>query len=69
MCFTIPKKILRIEHSRAIVEGNIPIDIGHLDCSVGDYVIISSGIAIQKIEQSEAQSMRSLIKQTHDTLS
>jgi hydrogenase maturation factor len=70
MCFTIPKKITHLHGSTASIEGNETIDISGIEnLSVGDYVFVTSGIAIAKLGLSEGASIRSLIKQTHDELS
>jgi hydrogenase maturation factor len=70
MCFTIPKKILTTDGTHATIEGNTVVDVSGVgEHTAGDYVVVTSGIAIQRLMPDEALSMRSLVKQTHDELS
>lgn len=69
MCFTIPRKIIGIQDTKAVVDDGHTVDIGGIpDCTVGDYVFVTSGIAVAKLTPEEGKSMRSLIKETHATL-
>lgn len=69
MCFTIPRKIVTIERTKAVVDDGHTVDIGGLtECNVGDYVFVTSGIAIAKLTPEEGRSMRSLIRRTHAEL-
>ncbi len=69
MCFTIPKKILEMHVTTATIEGNMNVDISGIEkCTIGDYILVTDTIAIQKLSVEEAMSMRTLIKETHDQL-
>ena len=69
MCFTIPQKIVTIEGSKATVDDGHTVDIGGIpDCTVGDYVFVTSGIAVAKLTPDEGRSMRSLIRKVHAEL-
>lgn len=69
MCFTIPKRIVKINGTRATLEGGAQVDISFLDnCKEGDYVTVTNGIAVLKVEKPDAKSIRSLIKKTHEEL-
>lgn len=69
MCFTIPRKIVSLQGTKAVVDDGHTVDIGGIpDCSVGDYVFVTSGIAVAKLTPEEGKSMRSLIKETHETI-
>lgn len=66
MCLAIPLKIKKIIGKRAIVEGE-----GHLhdvylgllkNIKVGDYILASHNMALNKIENSEARKILKLIK-------
>ena len=65
MCFTIPKKILETDGKSAVIEGGSRVDVAHMECVVGDYVIVTSNIAIEKVERDDAEQMRLLIKKTN----
>jgi len=67
MCLSIPAKILSIEGktARASVGGTI-INIGlHMidDIKEGDYVLVHTGFALQKISDDEAQETLKLIRE------
>ena len=70
MCLSIPAKILSIEGqtARASVGGTI-INVGlHMveDIKEGDYVLVHTGFALQKISDEEAQETLKLIKELED---
>ncbi len=70
MCLSIPAKILSIEGktARASVGGTI-INIGlHMidDIKEGDYVLVHTGFALQKISDDEAQETLKLIREMED---
>ena len=70
MCLSIPAKILSIEGktARASVGGTI-INVGlHMveDIKEGDYVLVHTGFALQKISDEEAQETLKLIKEMED---
>ena len=67
MCLSIPAKILSIEGktARASVGGTI-INVGlHMidDIKEGDYVLVHTGFALQKISDDEAQETLKLIRE------
>lgn len=70
MCLSIPAKILSIEGktAKASVGGTI-INVGlHMidDIKAGDYVLVHTGFALQKISDKEAQETIKLIKEMED---
>lgn len=57
MCLAIPAKILKVNGNNAIadfggVERDIRMDL--VDAKTGDYVIVHTGYAIQKMDKNEA---------------
>jgi hydrogenase expression/formation protein HypC len=70
MCLGIPAKVIRIEDHLATVEiGGARKEIGLLlvdDISVGDYVIVHAGYAINKINEKEAEETISLLRRLAD---
>lgn len=67
MCLSIPAKIVSIEGktARASVGGTI-INVGlHMidDIKEGDYVLVHTGFALQKISDEEAQETIRLIRE------
>ncbi len=58
MCLAVPGKIIAIADGVATVDYDVEKRFGKIidgDYAVGDYVIISGGIVIDKIPQDEAQ--------------
>lgn len=64
MCIAIPAKILKINGNEAIadfggVKRGIRTDL--VDAKIGDYVIVHTGYAIQKMDEKDAgESLRYL---------
>jgi hydrogenase expression/formation protein HypC len=70
MCLSIPAKIISVEgeSAKASVGGAI-IKVGlHMvdDVKAGDYVLVHTGFALQKISDKEAQETLKLIKELDD---
>ena len=59
MCLAIPTKILSIRGDNATIElGGMQREVSLMlleDASVGDWVIIHAGFAIQKVDEEEAK--------------
>lgn len=66
MCLGIPGKVLEIEKNTAKVDvGGLSRDISIdlcPDVSVGEYVLIHTGFAIQKVDEKEAQETLDLLR-------
>jgi len=57
MCLAVPGKIVKIKDNIAIIDyidEKREADCSLLDCKVGDYVIVSNKVVIDKIEKKEA---------------
>jgi hydrogenase expression/formation protein HypC len=67
MCLSIPAKILSIEGNtaQASVGGAVIRTSLHLvdDVKVGDYILIHTGFALQKISDEEALEMIRIIRE------
>ena len=67
MCLSVPAEVLEIDGLRAKVSvGGATYYAGlHLveDVQAGDYILIHSGYAIQKIDQQEAEETLALLKE------
>jgi len=67
MCLSIPAKIISIEGDKAQVSvGGTRVEAGLQlvdDVKVGDYVLVHTGFAIQKISEEEAQETLELFKE------
>lgn len=67
MCLSIPAKVIEIEGdiAKASIGGTI-IEAGlHMieDVQVGDYILVHTGFAIQKISEGEAKETLKLIQE------
>ncbi|MDX1285140.1 MAG: HypC/HybG/HupF family hydrogenase formation chaperone [Draconibacterium sp.] len=67
MCLSIPAKILSIDGDKALVslggaEYNAALNLVD-DVKVGDYVLLHSGFAIQKIDEAEANETMRLLNE------
>jgi hydrogenase expression/formation protein HypC len=67
MCLSVPGKIIKIKKNMAVVDvggflREISIDLCP-DVSIGEYVLIHTGFAIQKVDEKEAEeTLNFLIK-------
>jgi len=68
MCLAIPSKVTKIENNMATIDvDGVRREASLLlleDVSVGDYVIVHAGFAIQKIDEDSALESLKLLKET-----
>ena len=58
MCLTIPGKIVSIEGNKALISqaGNMKqVNVSLINAKVGEYVLVSADMAIQKLSKEEAE--------------
>ncbi|MCD6169363.1 MAG: HypC/HybG/HupF family hydrogenase formation chaperone [Candidatus Latescibacteria bacterium] len=67
MCLAIPMKVIKIKGSEGIVElSGVEREVNLQlveDVSVGDYILIHAGFAIQKLDREEAEETLSYLRQ------
>jgi hydrogenase expression/formation protein HypC len=72
MCLGIPGKIIEIKKNIAKVDvGGILRDISIdlcPDVSIGEYVLIHTGFAIQKVDEQEAKETLDLLREMAETI-
>jgi len=72
MCLGIPGKIIEIEKNVAKVDvGGLIRDISIELCpevSVGEYVLIHTGFAIQKVDEKEAEETLEFLKEMAEAM-
>jgi len=64
MCLTIPAKVVSINKSKALVDfagKKEKIDTKLVRVKVGDYVMVSNGFAIKKVNKKEAEEILKII--------
>lgn len=70
MCLAIPGRILEINETIARVDfghGTIRnVDLSLVDASVGDYVLVHTGYAIQVMDESEAEVTMNIWREVLD---
>jgi len=66
MCLSVPGKVVEIQNNMAKVEvGGVLRDVSMAVCPdvvVGDYVLIHTGFAIQKLDEKEALETLDLLR-------
>ena len=66
MCLSVPGKVVEIQNNMAKVEvGGVLRDVSMDVCpdvAVGDYVLIHTGFAIQKLDEKEALETLDLLR-------
>jgi hydrogenase expression/formation protein HypC len=72
MCLGIPAKVIEIDKNVAKVElGGLLREISLDLCpevSVGDYVLIHTGFAIQRLDEEDARETLDLLRQIAETV-
>jgi hydrogenase expression/formation protein HypC len=67
MCLSVPGKVVEIQNNMAKVEvGGVLRDVSMDVCPdvvVGDYVLIHTGFAIQKLDEKEALETLALLRE------
>ena len=71
MCLGVPAKVLETGDGAAVVElGGVRREISVMlvdDVSVGDWVIIHAGFAIEKLSEEEAEQTLALFREIADS--
>ncbi len=72
MCLGIPAKVLKIEKNVAKVDvGGLSRDVSIdlcPDVSVGEYVLIHTGFAIEKVDEKEAEETLDLLRKMAEAI-
>ncbi len=72
MCLAIPGKIVEIQGNMAKVDvGGLSRDISLdlcPDVSVGEYVLVHTGFAIQKVDETEAEETLDLLRKMAEAI-
>ncbi len=72
MCLGVPGKIVKIKKNMARVDvGGMLRDISLDLCpevSIGEYVLIHAGFAIQKVDEKEAEETLDLLKEMAEAI-
>jgi hydrogenase expression/formation protein HypC len=74
MCLAVPAKVIKVYGERAVVEiGGVRREaslslVADQGISVGDYVLIHTGFAIQKVDEEEAKETLDLLRQLAEAI-
>lgn len=62
MCLAVPRKIIRIENNKALLQDKrwVRLDLVP-DATTDDYVIVSADLAVEKITADQAKEMSELV--------
>jgi len=64
MCLTIPAKVISLEKGKATVDfagRKQKVDTQLVKIKAGDYVIVSNGFAIKKVNKKEAEEILKIL--------
>lgn len=64
MCLTIPAKVISVEKGKTIVDfagKKETVDAQLTKVKVGDYVIVSNGFVIKKVDKKEAEEILKIL--------
>lgn len=64
MCFVIPLKIKQINNNLAKMEDGRLVKLGPIKAQKGDYLQVYADVAVKKLTDKEALSIRGLIKKS-----
>ncbi|OGZ34508.1 MAG: hypothetical protein A2V60_02995 [Candidatus Portnoybacteria bacterium RIFCSPHIGHO2_01_FULL_39_19] len=65
MCLTIPAKVIFLEKDKAMVDFSgkeQKVDTQLVKVRVGDYVMVSNGFIIKKVNKKEAEEILKILK-------
>lgn len=69
MCFTLPLQVCRQIKSKAIMEDGRSVNVSLIgSVKKGDWLLVQSNFAVQKLSEKEAQLVRSTIKEVSSEL-
>lgn len=62
MCLAVPRKVMQINQGKALLQDGrwVKLDLVP-NVKVGDYVIVSADLAVEKITKAQADQMSELI--------
>lgn len=64
MCLAVPRRVLRVDGSRAEVEwddGPLVVEaVGLPDLAPGEYVLVHAGLALERLSAAEAEEVLAL---------
>lgn len=66
MCVAYPGKVLAVEGKHAQVDftgATVQVNVSMVTVEPGDYVLVHAGMAIQKVENEEAEAWIDLFKE------
>ncbi len=69
MCIAVPGKVISQDNGMGLVDfkGNqIEVDLRLVDASVGDYVLVHAGCAIEVMRPDEAEELASLLAEVEE---
>lgn len=69
MCFALPLLVISAKDKRATMEDGRKVSLSMVGSAKrGDWLLVQSNLAVEKLSHSEARAMRSAIKEVSDEL-
>lgn len=69
MCFALPLRVTSISKDQAIMEDGRSVALTMVgSAKMGDWLLVQSNLAVEKLSYSEARAIRSAIKEVSDEL-
>ena len=67
MCFALPLRVISNSQKQAKMEGGRKVSLSMVgSVKKGDWLLVQSNLAVDKLTQKEARAMRSAIKEVSD---
>ena len=64
MCFALPLKVTSVSNSKIVMEDGRKVDFAMVkSVKKGDWLLVQSNLAVDKLTESQAKLMRSAIKE------
>ena len=69
MCFALPLKVTSVSNSKIVMEDGRKVDFAMVkSVKKGDWLLVQSNLAVDKLTESQAKLMRSAIKEVSSGL-
>lgn len=64
MCFSVPKKIVKIEKGLALTETGSWANLGMVKAMPGDYLLVYGNMAVEKVSKKKAGHFRVVLSKS-----
>jgi hydrogenase maturation factor len=64
MCFSVPKRVVRVYQDKAIVQGGAKVRLGSIRVQKGDFLLVYGDMAVEKVSTQKVEQFRKMIGTT-----